>query len=129
MRKDGEMERAAWKVGLGVEEKLSVLAQDFLQEWKHAHGAPNGTANPLIGRDSLAVHIEHAFTKAELNLAEQPAGRHLVVQYAEGLLDQVCSHMVGRVEETLDRRVVSTGVSLNPAAGWLMCFYKFDDPL
>jgi hypothetical protein len=127
MRKDGEMED--WKVGLGVEEKLSVLAQDFLQEWKHAHGSPNGTASALVGRDSLAIHIEHAFTQAELNLVERPTGRHLVAQYAEGLLDQVCNSMVGRVEEVLDRRVVSTGVSLNPAAGWLICFYKFGDPL
>ena len=118
-----------WKIGIRTEENLSVLAQDFLQEWKRAHGAPNGTANALVGRDSLAIHIEHAFTKAELNLVEHSAGRHLVAQYAEGLLDQVCNSMVGRVEEVLNRRVVSTGVSLNPAADWLMCFYKFDNPL
>ena len=63
-------------------------------------------------------------SKAELNLAAQPAGRNLICEYTEGLLDQVCHNLIARVEAAMGYKVVSTGLSFNLKAGWIMCFYK-----
>jgi hypothetical protein len=105
-------------------ESLSGLAQFLLKEWQQAHGTPHGAASALAGPDSFAIHLEDAFSKAELNLATQPAGQNLIFNYTEGLLDQVCHNLIARVEDATGHKVISTGFSFNLKAGWIICFYK-----
>jgi uncharacterized protein YbcI len=106
---------------------LLELAHTLSEEWTRAHGDPRGTASALVGPDRFAVLLEGALNRAELVLAEQSAGRALLQQYTERLLAQVIEKLTGRVEYVMGRRVLSTGVNLDPRAGWIMCFFKLGE--
>jgi hypothetical protein len=110
-------------------ENLSVLARDLTQAWTRAHGAPTATGSPLAGSDGLAVRIDDAFSEAERYTATSPAGRVLVQQYTELLLEQVGDDLITRVEGALDRSVVSTGVASNVEAGWVMVYFQLGERL
>jgi len=106
---------------------LLRLAQFLSDEWTRAHGEPQGTAGALVGPDSFAVLLEGAFNQAELILAEQSSGRALLQQYSKRLLAQVIAKLTERVEDVMGRRVISSGVNLDPRAGWIMCFFKLGE--
>lgn len=107
----------------------TVLAQELASEWGRAHGGPPGAASGLIGVDTFAVLIEDGFTRAERIMMESPASRVLLQEYVQRLLGEVTQGLIGHVEDALGRQVVSSGVTLDPTGGWVVCFFKLGDPI
>lgn len=108
-------------------EEWSALAQELSSAWSHAHGGPQGTAIALLGADAFAVLIEGGLTQAERLMLEQPANRLLIEEYMQRLLAQVIQVLAERIEGRHGRRVVSSGVTLDPSGGCIVCFFKLGD--
>lgn len=103
---------------------LQMIAQDVLAAWQQNHGTDNGRAYALSGMNCLLVFVEDAFSQAELHLAEQENSSTLH-RYAKGLLRHICAEQVGRLQTRTGKTVVSTSVSADPTAGWVLCLFKF----
>lgn len=104
---------------------LKAIAQDVLAAWQRNHGTDNGRAYALSGMSCLLVFVEDAFSQAELHLAEQEDSSTLN-HYAKGLLRHICAEQIGRLQMRTGKTVVSTSVSADPTAGWVMCLFKFE---
>lgn len=104
---------------------LATVAADVLDAWQNSHGTTNGEAYTMVGPQGLVVFIEDAFSRAELKLAEQREGSHLLNRYVRGLLQHVCREQVSRLERVTGRDIVGSGVSADLQAGWVMCFFRF----
>ncbi|MBN1668319.1 MAG: DUF2294 family protein [Anaerolineales bacterium] len=105
---------------------LSDLAQDLLQAWQEAHGVTPGQATSLVGTDQLAILIEGAFSQAELKLAEDQAGEALIRQYAKELLVLICDERLDQIEKAVGRRVLSSGINVNPDTDQVMFIFKLE---
>lgn len=103
---------------------LTNIGRELLLAWRRAHGTDTGTAHTMVGPDGLVVVIEEAFTKAELLMAEQQRGGEILTRYVRSLLAHVCQEQASQVETAVNKRVACTAVSLDPAAGWVICVFK-----
>lgn len=107
-----------------------ALAQEFLTIWQQAHGAPDGTASALIGADSLAILLEHAFSRTEHSLRQQRSdSADLLRQYIHRLIHQIAPKLAGRVEQVKGRRVLTTSFNSDIDQGWVIVFFKLGDTL
>lgn len=105
---------------------LASLAQEFLLAWQRAHGTSTGSAHGMVGPEGVVVFIENAFSRAEINMAHQKEGssNDLLQRYVRSLLEHVCVEQRAAVETAVSRPVISTGVSMDPEAGWVMCVFR-----
>ncbi len=106
------------------DETLTAVANDVLSAWQQHHGTTSGNAHSMIGPEGVAVFIEEAFSPAEHALAARQKGNDLLNRYVKSLLEQVCADQQSRIALAAGRAVASTGVSADPAAGWVMCFFR-----
>ena len=110
---------------LGKQETmLTTVCKDILAAWRQAHGTSDGNAHAMVGPEGIVVFIEEAFCKAELRLAAQQQGEQLLNRYIHSLLTEMCREQVQQVETAVQRQVISTGVSTDLEAGWVMCVFK-----
>lgn len=105
---------------------LDIVAQDVLAAWQRNHGTENGRAYAMIGTHCLVVFVEDAFSQAELHLAEQKSNGSTLKRYVNSLLRHICTEQAARLEDRTGRAVVSTSVSADPVAGWVMCLFKLE---
>lgn len=105
---------------------LNEIAQHVLAGWRRHHGTDTGEAFALAGDRCLVVFIENAFSRAEVSLAAQQSGDRTLERYVKSLLEHVCVEQAARLEATAHVRVISRSVSVDPEAGWVMCFYKLE---
>ena len=103
---------------------LDALAQDFLQAWQDAHGVDTGRVFALHGDDHLAIIIEGSFSKAERKLAEAQSGESLLREYATQLLSNICEKMKMQIEKVVNRKVISSEVSVSPDTDQLIFLFK-----
>ena len=107
-----------------------ALAQEFLTIWQQAHSAPDGTASALIGTDSLAILLEHAFSRAEHSLSQQRSdSADLLRQYIHRLIHQIAPKLAGRVEQVKGRPVLTTSFNSDIEQGWVIVFFTLGDTL
>lgn len=106
--------------------QLQSLADDFLRAWQRAHGTETGSAHAMVGPQGIVIFIENAFSRAELTVAHQGQGSstELLQRYVRSLLDHICLEERQRVETAVSRPILSTGVSMDPEAGWVMCVFR-----
>lgn len=109
------------------ETQIQALADDFLEAWHEAHSLRGGQARALMAPHSLLIFIEDALSKAERILADQPRGNRLLEQYLQSLLHQIGLEKQELVEQLTDRRVLSIGVQVDGAAGWVLFIFNFDE--
>lgn len=107
---------------------LTAVADEVLSAWQQNHGTTHGNAYTMVGPEGVAVFIEEAFSPAEHALAAREMGNDLLNRYAKSLLEQVCADQQGRIASAAGRAVTTTGVSADPVAGWVMCFFRLADP-
>ena len=110
------------------DQALAPVAEAILHAWHRAHGTESGSAHVMRGPQSVAIYIEDALCLAEQNLGQEPNNPDLVKKYVLELMHQVCVEQVGGVETAVNQSVTSTEVSVDPAAGWVMFFFKFGGP-
>ena len=108
------------------DQALAPVAQAILEAWHRAHGTESGSAHVMLGPQSVAIYIEDALCLAEQNLGQRPNNPDLVKKYVLELMNQVCEEQVGTVEAAVNQTVTFTELSVDPAAGWIMFFFKFD---
>lgn len=102
---------------------IEGLASMFLEEWMGGRGI-GGSAHPLTGSYYVALLIENAFAPAELKLAKEPGGRDLLSRYAGELLQEMSERMIGAVEQTMNRRVISVKSSAMVDADCVVSIFK-----
>jgi uncharacterized protein YbcI len=103
---------------------LDELAQDFLKAWQEAHGVQSGRAYALNRPDHLAIMIEDSFSRAERKLAEAQAGETLLREYATQLLNNICSEMKISIERAVNRKVISSEVSVSLDTNLLIFLFR-----
>jgi uncharacterized protein YbcI len=109
------------------ENQIQALADDLLTAWYEAHSILGGKARALLAPHSLLIFIEDALSKAERTLADQPRGNLLLERYLQSLLQQIGLEKQELVERVTGRRVQSTGVQVDGAAGWVLFVFNFDE--
>jgi len=108
-----------------LKKNFEGLAREMLKAWKAAHGVKTGKISNLIDPSQVAFLIEGAFSKAERVLAEDQAGKALLMQYITELLSQINSDMKVRIESVAGNKILDSDVIANLDAGQVMFIYKF----
>ena len=108
--------------------EVEQIGQDMLLAWQDAHGTSCGKAHVILGKDSLNVSLEDAFSPAEREVAKQEKGRQVLSDYAQQLMQPICEQEAERVTAVLETRINNTSIQVDPVAGWIMCIFRLADP-
>lgn len=111
---------------LDVESKktLAVVADEILEAWYQAHGVRNGSAQVMVGENSVAVCIENGLSVGERQMAGEARGRDLLDQYVRKLMLGVCHSLIPSVEAATEQSVQFVEIHADSAVGWIMCVFK-----